>query len=231
MWAIVLCVLMTLSCVAFFSMGIGPIVWVYNSEIFSLRLRAQRCGLRVAMNRFMSGVLLMSFISLYKSITIEGAFFLFVEIAIVAWIFFYILLPETQGRTLKDMENPSDRWGGVGCGGAGGWFREKDGELQFKKLVLNGRYYIIALYISICKNPLYLEVPREMPFAKTPLHIAASKGRTSLALEILRLKPMLGTKLNLALCRHITTMKQLIGHDPDLICVPRRGGIKEPNVD
>ncbi|XP_022889518.1 polyol transporter 5-like isoform X2 [Olea europaea var. sylvestris] len=103
-WAIALCVLMTLSCVAFFSMGMGPIAWVYSSEIFPLRLRAQGCGLGVAMNRFMSGVLLMSFISLYKSITIGGAFFLFAGIAIVAWIFFYTLLPETQGRTLEDME-------------------------------------------------------------------------------------------------------------------------------
>ncbi|CAI9774798.1 unnamed protein product [Fraxinus pennsylvanica] len=103
-WAIALCILMTLSCVAFFSMGMGPIAWVYSSEIFPLRLRAQGCGLGVAMNRLVSGVLLMSFISLYKRITIGGAFFLFAGIAIMAWIFFFTLLPETQGRTLEDME-------------------------------------------------------------------------------------------------------------------------------
>ncbi|CAI9755469.1 unnamed protein product [Fraxinus pennsylvanica] len=93
---------------------------------------------------------------------------------------------------------------------------------------------IIVLYNSIRENPQYLEVPNEMPFAETPLHIAASEGRTTLALEILRLKPTLGNKLNLdgntpldlALRnRHTTTVKRLVRKDPDLIRVPGRGGI------
>ncbi|XP_022881210.1 ankyrin repeat-containing protein BDA1-like [Olea europaea var. sylvestris] len=73
-----------------------------------------------------------------------------------------------------------------------------------------------------------------MPFAETPLHIAASKARTSLALEISRLKPTLGRKLNLdgrtsldlsLRNRHITTVKRLVRHNPDLVCVPGREGI------
>lgn len=56
------------------------------------------------MNRVTSGVISTTFISLYKGITIGGAFFLFMSIAVVAWIFFYTCLPETQGRTLEDME-------------------------------------------------------------------------------------------------------------------------------
>ncbi|KAL2501700.1 Polyol transporter 5 [Forsythia ovata] len=103
-WAIALCILMTLSCVAFFSIGMGPIAWVYSSEIFPLRLRAQGCSMGVGVNRFTSGVVLMTFISLYERITIGGAFFLYTGIAILAWIFFYTLLPETQGRTLEEME-------------------------------------------------------------------------------------------------------------------------------
>uniref|UniRef100_A0A830BJE5 Polyol transporter 5 n=1 Tax=Phtheirospermum japonicum TaxID=374723 RepID=A0A830BJE5_9LAMI len=103
-WVVVLCVLMTYSSVAFFSMGMGPIAWVYSSEIFPLKLRAQGCGLGVAINRATSGVILMSFISLYKNITIGGTFYLFSGIAIITWIFFFTLLPETRGRTLEDME-------------------------------------------------------------------------------------------------------------------------------
>ena len=56
------------------------------------------------MNRVVSGVLSMTFISLYKAITIGGAFFLYAAIASVAWVFFFIMLPETHGRTLEDME-------------------------------------------------------------------------------------------------------------------------------
>ncbi|KAL6532910.1 Polyol transporter 5 [Orobanche gracilis] len=103
-WVVVVCVLTTYSSVAFFSMGMGPIAWVYSSEIFPLKLRAQGCGMGVAINRATSGVILMTFISLYHAITIGGAFYLFSGIAIITWIFFFTLLPETRGRTLEDME-------------------------------------------------------------------------------------------------------------------------------
>ncbi|XP_058214046.1 putative polyol transporter 1 isoform X1 [Rhododendron vialii] len=103
-WAVALAIASVLSFVASFSMGLGPIAWVYSSEIFPLRLRAQGTSMGTAMNRLMSGVISMSFISLYKAITIGGAFFLFMGVAIVSWVFFYTLLPETQGRTLEEMQ-------------------------------------------------------------------------------------------------------------------------------
>ncbi|KAM1790561.1 hypothetical protein TB2_034037 [Malus domestica] len=103
-WTTALCLTMVLAYAAFFSIGLGPITWVYSSEIFPLRLRAQGCSIGVAMNRVVSGVLSMTFISLYKAITMGGAFFFYAGIATVAWVFFYTMLPETQGRTLEDME-------------------------------------------------------------------------------------------------------------------------------
>ncbi|CAA2998962.1 transporter (major facilitator superfamily) [Olea europaea subsp. europaea] len=103
-WAIALSIASILSYVAFFSIGMGPITWVYSSEIFPLRLRAQGCSMGVAANRVTSGVISMTFISLYKAISIGGAFFLYAGIAMVAWVFFYTLFPETQGKTLEEME-------------------------------------------------------------------------------------------------------------------------------
>jgi sugar porter (SP) family MFS transporter len=103
-WAIALSIAGVLSFVAFFSIGMGPITWVYSSEIFPLRLRAQGCSMAVAVNRVTSGVISMTFISLYKAITIGGVFFLFSGVASVAFIFFYTLLPETQGRNLEEVE-------------------------------------------------------------------------------------------------------------------------------
>lgn len=104
MWALALCIVMVLLYVAFFSIGMGPITWVYSSEIFPLKLRAQGCGLGVAVNRTVSGVISMTFLSLTKAITIGGAFFLYTGVAVVGWVFFYTMLPETRGRTLEDME-------------------------------------------------------------------------------------------------------------------------------
>ncbi|CAI9104483.1 OLC1v1003164C1 [Oldenlandia corymbosa var. corymbosa] len=103
-WAIVWSILMVLAYVAFFSIGMGPITWVYSSEIFPLRLRAQGCSMGVATNRVVSGVVSMTFISLYNGITIGGAFFLYAGIATVAFVFFFTLMPETRGRTLENME-------------------------------------------------------------------------------------------------------------------------------
>ncbi|KAK7312356.1 hypothetical protein VNO77_36147 [Canavalia gladiata] len=104
MWAVGLSIATVLSYVATFSIGAGPITWVYTSEIFPLRLRAQGAAMGVVVNRVTSGVISMTFLSLSKAITIGGAFFLFGGIAIVGWIFFYTMLPETRGKTLEEME-------------------------------------------------------------------------------------------------------------------------------
>ncbi|KAF5787481.1 putative major facilitator, sugar transporter, major facilitator superfamily [Helianthus annuus] len=103
-WAVALSIATVLSFVAFFSIGMGPIAWVYSSEIFPLRLRAQGCSMGVAMNRVVSGLIGMTFISLYKAITIGGAFFLFTGVAIVGCLFFYTLFPETHGKNLEEVE-------------------------------------------------------------------------------------------------------------------------------
>ncbi|XP_071715460.1 polyol transporter 5-like [Rutidosis leptorrhynchoides] len=103
-WAVTLSITTILSYVAFFSIGMGPITWVYSSEIFPLKLRAQGCSMGVAMNRVVSGVIGMTFISLYKAISIGGAFFLFTGVAMVGFLFFFTLFPETQGKNLEEVE-------------------------------------------------------------------------------------------------------------------------------
>lgn len=104
MWAVGSSIAMVLAYVATFSIGAGPITWVYSSEIFPLRLRAQGAAAGVAVNRTTSAVVSMTFLSLTRAITIGGAFFLYCGIATVGWIFFYTVLPETRGKTLEDME-------------------------------------------------------------------------------------------------------------------------------
>ncbi|XP_015952037.1 polyol transporter 5 [Arachis duranensis] len=103
-WAIGLSLATVLSFVATFSIGAGPMWSVYCSEIFPLRLRAQGTAAGVVVNRVTSGVVTMTFLSLSKAITIGGAFFLFSGIALLGWIFFYTMLPETRGKTLEEMQ-------------------------------------------------------------------------------------------------------------------------------
>ncbi|CAE6155730.1 unnamed protein product [Arabidopsis arenosa] len=103
-WALVLSIVAAYSFVAFFSIGLGPITWVYSSEVFPLKLRAQGASLGVAVNRVMNATVSMSFLSLTSAITTGGAFFMFAGIAAVAWNFFFFLLPETKGKSLEEIE-------------------------------------------------------------------------------------------------------------------------------
>ncbi|PSS26058.1 Polyol transporter like [Actinidia chinensis var. chinensis] len=103
-WAIALAIASVLAYVATFSIGMGPITWVYSAEIFPLRLRAQGTSIGVAVNRVMSGTISMTFLSFSNAITIGGAFFFFTGVAIAGFVFFYTLFPETQGKTLEEMQ-------------------------------------------------------------------------------------------------------------------------------
>lgn len=77
--------------VASFSVGLGPITWAYSSEVYPLQLRAQGASVGVAINRLMNTGVSMTFVTLYKAITIGGAFFLFAGLAVVAAAFFYFV--------------------------------------------------------------------------------------------------------------------------------------------
>ena len=103
-WAVGLSITTVLSSVATFSIGAGPIAWVYSSEIFPLRLRAQGVAVCAGVNRVTSGVISMTFLSLTKAITIGGAFFLYAGITSIGWIFFFVMLPETRGKTIEEIE-------------------------------------------------------------------------------------------------------------------------------
>ncbi|OIT40715.1 PREDICTED: polyol transporter 5-like [Nicotiana attenuata] len=103
LWAIALCVVAVCADVSFFSIGLGPITWVYSSEIFPIRLRAQGSSLAVSVNRLVSGVVAMTFLTISKKITFAGMFFVLCGIMVLATIFFYFFLPETKGKSLEEI--------------------------------------------------------------------------------------------------------------------------------
>ncbi|KAL4364086.1 hypothetical protein GQ457_04G005520 [Hibiscus cannabinus] len=90
--------------VAFFSVGMGPVCWIVTSEIFPLRLRAQASALGAVGNRLCSGFVAMSFLSLARTITVAGTFFLFSLMSALSVLFVYKLVPETKGKSLEQIE-------------------------------------------------------------------------------------------------------------------------------
>uniref|UniRef100_A0A0E0FCI7 Major facilitator superfamily (MFS) profile domain-containing protein n=1 Tax=Oryza meridionalis TaxID=40149 RepID=A0A0E0FCI7_9ORYZ len=103
-WAAATSVAAAAAFMATFSLGFGPVIWMYGSEILPLRLRAQGTGIGTAANRVMSAAVGMSFISLYEAVGMAGTFYLFAACSAAAWVFIYACLPETKGRSLEEME-------------------------------------------------------------------------------------------------------------------------------
>ncbi|KAK8458382.1 hypothetical protein SEVIR_3G368000v4 [Setaria viridis] len=103
-WAAATCVAAAAAFMAAFSLGFGPVIWMYGSEILPLRLRAQGTGIGTAVNRVMSAAVGMTFISMYEAVGMAGSFYIFAALSAAAWVFVYACLPETKGRTLEEME-------------------------------------------------------------------------------------------------------------------------------
>lgn len=101
---IALSVVAVCATVSFFSIGLGPTTWVYSSEIFPLRLRAQGSSLAISVNRLVSGIVSMTFLSVSEAITFGGMFFVLSGVMVCATLFFYCFLPETKGKNLEEIE-------------------------------------------------------------------------------------------------------------------------------
>ncbi|KAL3714903.1 hypothetical protein ACJRO7_006754 [Eucalyptus globulus] len=100
-----LAVLSVCGTLAFFSIGIAPICWVLTSEIFPLRYRAQAVALGAAANRVCSGLVSMSFLSVSRTITVAGTFFVFATMSALSVAFVHLVVPETKGKSLEQIES------------------------------------------------------------------------------------------------------------------------------
>jgi sugar porter (SP) family MFS transporter len=103
-WAAATCVVAAAAFMVAFSLGFGPVIWMYGSEILPLRLRAQGTGIGTAVNRVMSAAVGMTFISMYEAVGMAGSFYIFAALSAASWVFVYACLPETKGRSLEEME-------------------------------------------------------------------------------------------------------------------------------
>lgn len=88
----------------FFAPGMGPMPWTINSEIYPLWARSLGNSLATSTNWAFNLLISMTFLSLTEAITKQGAFYLYTGVAILGWLLFYWILPETKGTSLEDVE-------------------------------------------------------------------------------------------------------------------------------
>lgn len=94
-------------CIYIFAVGYefswGPIVWVVCSEIYPTRIRAMSLSITTAFNWAMNACIAKVTPIMIANIT-YGTYFFFGSCAVVMGVFTYVLLPETRGRSLEEMD-------------------------------------------------------------------------------------------------------------------------------
>jgi len=88
----------------FFAPGMGPMPWTINSEIYPLWARSTCNSIAASVNWFFNFCVSVSFLTSVEFLGRSGVFFQYCMFALVGFLLFCWLLPETKGQTLEDVE-------------------------------------------------------------------------------------------------------------------------------
>jgi SP family sugar porter-like MFS transporter len=97
-------VFLTITAIAFYSFSLAPIVWVLLSEIFPNRIRGAAMSIAVFSLWVGCFTLSYSFPALNRSLGSARTFWLYGLICAAGFIFVLLVLPETKGKSLEDIE-------------------------------------------------------------------------------------------------------------------------------
>jgi MFS family permease len=95
---------MIFSYVGFFSMGMGPTVWVIISELFPTRVRGRAMAIATVSLWIACLAVTLTFLSLMNALTPGGAFWFYGFMCVLTFIVVWRVLPETKGKTLEEIE-------------------------------------------------------------------------------------------------------------------------------
>lgn len=88
----------------FFAPGMGPMPWTINSEIYPSWARSWCLSMTTSVNWLFNLLISMTFLSLTRAVTKQGAFYIYASVALVGFIYFNVVLPETRGKSLEELE-------------------------------------------------------------------------------------------------------------------------------
>jgi sugar porter (SP) family MFS transporter len=96
--------LLVLAAIGCYAMSLAPVVWVVISEIFPNRIRGAAMSVSVSSLWIACFLLTFTFPRLNKSFGAAGTFWIYAGICAAGFLFTFIFLPETKGKTLEQIE-------------------------------------------------------------------------------------------------------------------------------
>jgi sugar porter (SP) family MFS transporter len=94
-----------LAYVAFFAVGLGPGVWVYVAEIFPTRIRGRASSLSTTALWAACLAVTLTFLSIVEVLGASGAFVLYAVVSLITFVFVWICVPETHGKSLEEIQH------------------------------------------------------------------------------------------------------------------------------
>ena len=102
----VMCMIVYLLC---FGIGMSPVPWAINAEIYPLRVRTECVGIATAANWMTNFLVAATFLSLQDAVSKPGAFWLYGCVAVLGAMWLCTAMPETSGKTLEQIERLFER--------------------------------------------------------------------------------------------------------------------------
>eukprot|EP00730_Choanoeca_flexa_P005434 TRINITY_DN11939_c1_g3_i3.p1 TRINITY_DN11939_c1_g3~~TRINITY_DN11939_c1_g3_i3.p1 ORF type:complete len:591 (+),score=108.95 TRINITY_DN11939_c1_g3_i3:65-1837(+) len=100
-WTSLVCMLAFVVAYAF---SYGPVSWLVLSEIFPDDLRGRAVSIATIFNWLGNLIVSVSFLSLMDGIGFSGTFFLYAAIGVLAFFFVLLIVPETKGKSLEEIQ-------------------------------------------------------------------------------------------------------------------------------
>ena len=91
--------------IAFFSPGMGPVPWTVNSEIYPEAYRGMCGGMSATVNWISNLIVAQTFLSIAEAVGTGATFLILAGIAVIAFVFVIVFVPETKGLTFEEVEN------------------------------------------------------------------------------------------------------------------------------
>lgn len=107
-WLSILCIVLFN---LFFALAWGPVPWLVMSEIFPLRARGPASSIATLSNWLLAFIVTKTFDSMQEGLTVQGTYWFYSGCCLVGFVFVYLVMPETKGKTLEEIEAMFDKDG------------------------------------------------------------------------------------------------------------------------